>query len=69
MEAIDSNKILNFTFYQTETFMNKYTDIQIIWIAFRFYKLSFSLVPIKPHYNVIYIGKTIRNDPLCVPYY
>ena len=56
-------------FMKIETYMNKYTDIQIIWIAFRFYKFSLSLVPIKPHYNVIYIGKNIRNDPLCIPYY
>ena len=36
--------------------MNKYTDIQINWISFQFYKFSLSQVPIKPNFNVIYIG-------------
>ena len=69
MEDIDGHKILNLFFNKIETYMNKYTDIQIIWIAFRFYNFNLSPVPIKPNYNVIYIGKYIRNDPLCVPYY
>ena len=54
-------------FIKIVLYMNKcYTDIQIIWIAFRFYKFSLSLVPIKPHYNVICIGKKYKEWPsLC----
>ena len=40
---------IEFYFLSKLKHMNKYTDIQIIWIAFWFYKFSLSLVPIKPH--------------------
>ena len=68
MEDIDTHKISNFTLNQNWNIC-EYTDIQMISITFRFYKFSLSLVPIETHYDVIYIGQNIRNDPLCVPYY